>query len=287
MVLKKTMKRIFFGLFLFITALGGWYLLSVHWYNEWFNSHLISTVWTANKGRELNEILSQPFHYCGQGSESKAYVSEDGQFIIKTFLKRKFESKKCKHIPLIRDLENKRRELKVKYERSFGPINAYQYIPKESGMIYYQFIKPTNLFHKSLQLTEKDGSISKFDLDKEEYIIQKKAVIVSDYFLNNLKEGNPKKVKSGLKKLLELTKNLYDQGIVLIGLQFLDNFGFIDDEPIRIDVAHIRFDPRWKDRAKARIKNELENIRPWIVANTPPEIVEYFEAEIKLYSQNF
>ncbi len=230
------------------------------------------------KEQELKEILCQPFHYHRRGTTSKVYVSEDGRFVIKTFLNNKFASKSCKNIPIIRDFANKRRALIVQYSRSYGPIYAYQYIPKECGMIFYQFFRPRNLFHKSLELIEKDGSTTELDLDKGEYVIQKKAIIVSEYVKAHLARGDLEKVKTGLTKLIRFTRTLYDQGIVLVGLQFRNNFGFIDDEPVRIDVEHLRFDPKWKERG---LKKEISTFRSWLVECAPEEVVNHFDSEIQ------
>ena len=123
------MKRLSIVLFLCAMVGATWFYLSIHSYHQWFNTHLMGTVWTPLKERELAEILCQTFQYCGQGSSSKAYASEDGRFVIKTFIKNQFQDKKFKHIPILRDLAAKRKEVKAKYKRARGPINPYQYIP--------------------------------------------------------------------------------------------------------------------------------------------------------------
>ena len=73
-----------------------------------------------------------------------------------------------------------------------------------------------------------------------------------------------------------MTKTLYDQGIVLVTLQFLDNFGFIGDEPMRIDVEHVRFDPEWKEKGKAHFQKETAKFRRWIIRYAP-EMLPYFD----------
>lgn len=259
----------------------GWYFGSLYFYHHWFKTHVIGTVWTENKKQEVSKILSQTFRFCGQGSKSKAYASQDGQYVIKLFIRNRFVSKKFNRIPLLRDYANQRKALKVHYERAFGPMNAYQFIPNETGMLYYQFYKSRNLFPQSFQVIEKDGSISEIDLNHTEFLIQKKAILVSDYLQMHLDNGDYQKVKSGISKLFRMTKMLSDQGIILICLQFLDNFGFIEDEPIRIDVEHICYDPDWKTESKKHLAKQLFDFRSWIVDHAPSEIVEYFDSEVK------
>jgi len=274
-------KRILFIL-AFLALIGaGWYARLIHFYQHWFDTHLLGTVWTPAKEKQLAEIVRQPFRYCGEGSTSKAYVSEDGRFVIKLFLNNSFKSHYWQNFPFLRDLANKRKELRCKYNRSFGAINAYQYIPEESGMVFYQFIRPRNLFSHPILLRESDGTLSEFDLNESEYIIQKKAVIVSEYFSAHLSNGNLEKVYSGITKILELVKTLYDQGIVLVVLQFLDNFGFVGDEPIRIDVEHVCYDPKWKEKGKEHLQKQLPAFRKWIVNNAPEEVVSHFDGEVQ------
>jgi hypothetical protein len=276
----KTVAIVIFSMT--ILGYGAWYLRFIYAYERWFDTHLVATIWTAAKEKEVTEILNQPFLYCGQGSTSKAYVSTDGQFVIKCFLQSEFISKKSWSIPVIKKLANRRKELRVKYNRIFGPIYAYQNIPKESGLIYYQFIRPSNHFHQQVQLIEKDGSTVWLDLNQTEFLIQKKAVLVSDYLRAHVIQGDLEGAKSGLAKLLWMAKNLYDQGIVLVTLQFLDNFGFVGDDPMRIDVEHISFDANWKETGKAHMSQELAKFRSWIVEHTPQLILFFNEIEKKI-----
>lgn len=283
MKFKKTLLKIVVAI-LVVAAAGGsaWYYRFIYSYERWFETNLVSTLWTPMKQKQVSEILSQPFVYCGQGSTSRAYVSADGQFVIKTFLQNKFVSRTVKSIPIIRELANRRKELRAKYNRIFGAIHAYQYMPEESGMIYYQFIRPTYHFHQVVQLIEKDGSITWLNPNEEEYLIQKKAVIVSEYLLKHLEQGDIEKAKSGIAKLLQMTKILYDQGIVVTVLQFLDNFGFLDDEPMRIDVEHICFDSKWKKAGKTHFKKEVALFRHWVEENASALIPSFDETVQKL-----
>ena len=277
------MKRalLVFGSLVLIAILGtgAWYYRFIYCYEKWFENNLVSTVWTSTKQQEMEEIFNQPFTYCGEGSTSRAYASADQRFVIKTFFKSRFISQLPQSLPVLSNLANRRKELRVKYNRIFGSINASYFIPKESGMIYYQFIRPTERFDHSVQLTEKDGSITWLDLNLAEYIVQKKALIVSDYFLTHMAAGEVEKVKSGIVKLLSITKNLYDQGIVLVVLQFLDNFGFVGDEPIRIDVEHVRFDPMWKKKGRAHLAKEIAQFRNWVEIYIP-ELLPFFNEQV-------
>jgi hypothetical protein len=280
MKIKRGLKISAIVLMMLFVGGAGWYYRFIYSYERWFDTHLVATVWTPMKEKELAEILHQRFRYCGKGSTSGAYVSEDGQFVLKTFLKKEFRSKTGQSIPIFRELANKRKELRSKYNRVFGPINAYQYIPQESGMIYYQFIRPTHRFHHLIQLTEKDGSISWLDPNRDEYVIQKKAVLAQVYLQDYVARGDLERAKNGIVQLLEMTKTLYAQEIVLVALQFLNNFGFVNDEPIRIDVEHVRFDPKWKKKGRAHFRKEVAKFRNWVESEVPV-LLSFFDETVE------
>ena len=222
--------------------------MNIYEYRNYFEKELMGSVWTDVKARQLEPILSQDFQFLAQGSTSRAYVSKDGLYCLKVFLKSSMRSKKFRQIPFLQDLADLRRRLRMKVKRIEGQINAYQFIPEETGMIYYQFHKPRNLFHKTVNLIEKDGAVTVFDLDKEEFVIQRKAVLCSDYLRSCFEAHDEARAKEAITKLLRFTKSLYNQGLVVYCLQFLDNFGFIENDPVRIDVEHLRYDPTCNGR---------------------------------------
>ncbi len=267
---------------LILLSAGGWYYRFIYSYEKWFDTHVLATVWTPSTEKEMAEIFAQPFRYCGKGSTSGAYVSDDGKIVLKTFVQKEFVSHWDK-IPFFSYLANRRKELRVKYNRCIGPINAAHYIPKESGMVYYQFIHPKHRFHQRIQLIEKDGSISLFDPNENEFFVQKKAVLVWDYILDKLSIGEIDQVKNAITKLFRLTKSLYDQGIKVAALQFLDNFGFLDDELIRIDLEHIRFDPKWN--GTSHYAKEIRKFREWFVDKVP-ELTAFFDETANTYYPN-
>lgn len=275
-------KKIRTALFIFfLSAFSGfsfiWYNSNIAQYRRYFKTEPMGTIWTESKEQELKPILSQNFHYLGRGSTCKAYISQDGRYCLKVFLKSRTTSKMFRNIPFLRNLADLRRELRMKFKRIRGQINAYQFIPKETGMIYYQFVHPRNLFHKTINLTEQDGSLTVLDLDRDEFVIQKKAILSEEYLLNCFANHDILRAKEGISKLLHFTEMLYNQGLVVYCLQFLDNFGFVEDEPIRIDVEHLRYDPSWKRKASQHLKKELANFRAWLAANGTAEVVDHFD----------
>ena len=216
-IFLRLTKVLFPILILVAIGTGAWYYKYIYSYKRWFTTHLTATVWTTAKEKEVKEIVQQPFHYFGKGSTSNAYVSLDGKFVLKTFLKTKFTSKSGQSIPGLRELLNKRKELRIKYNRIFGPINAYQYIPQESGMIYYQFIHPKSRFEQLIQLTEQDGSITWLDPNQEEYIILSNASSSSATIIGFIALYTIEKSRSGTVAAIEhLIASLNQTNLILI-----------------------------------------------------------------------
>jgi hypothetical protein len=263
-----------------VLFVGGvcWNLSLIAYYNHWLSNTLLVTPNTSSKMAEIMPILEQKFTYLAKGSTHIAYLSEDGQYVLKRFIEKPTSSKK--RIPFLSGLGKKRKELKRKRERYEGCINAYSLLPQETGMIYFHFA-PTNIFSCPITLIDKAGKEINIDPDSDNFFIQKKALVTWDYVDACKELGELEKAKQAIQKLLDFTLLLYRQGIVMVDLQLMSNFGFIDDTPIRIDVEHIRFDKSWKTRYQNHLQMQLQEFRKWIEENHP-ELLEDFDHQVLL-----
>jgi len=159
-------------------------------------------------------------------------------------------------------------------------IKRQDYLLKEeTGLIYYHFA-PTDYFTTPLILINKLGEKREIDLDATEFFLQKKAVVTFEYLDRCLALNQIDKANDALKKLLEFTIALYCQGIVMVDLQLMSNFGFIDDLPARIDIEHIEFKKSWKTDHKEHLKSQVEYFREWILQNHAP-LLESFDTVSK------
>ncbi len=279
------MKKLLLGLFLLFIGCIGWDVGHIAYYSHWLFHTCLTTPYTPQKGEELSPIFAQEFTFLDKGSTSEVFISKDRKTVLKIFLDKSYTSRSRKHIPFLGKLSAKRKELKMKKARYMASINSYALLPKETGMVYYHF-SPTDTFHRSLTLTDKEGNKRTLDLDQENYLVQRKAIVAWEYIYNHVACGDLEGARQGIKKLLTLTKLLYDQGIVLIDLQFASNFGFIDGEPTRIDTEHLAFKRSWKTSHQKHLSEQLADFRIWIAESCPPSLLVYFDEEVATISQD-
>jgi len=254
-------------------------LISIQKDRLWMRSHLLVAPTTKAKEEELSCLLNQPFSFIDQGSTSIVYLSQDGTVVLKLFLDKCYASKGGwrKIVPFMGRLSERRKELKMKRKRFIGCINAYSLVAEATGMLYYHF-SPTTFFSSKLRLLERDGEVREIDLNEVEFILQKKAVVSFDYFDQCALRGEMEKAKKGISDLLDFTLHLYDQGIVMIDLQLMSNFGFIEDRPVRIDLEHLEYDRKWKKRYRGHLEEQLNSFRHYL-DKWHPELISHFEEE--------
>ncbi|MBF5060273.1 hypothetical protein [Candidatus Neptunochlamydia vexilliferae] len=279
------MKKVLFGLVLLFIGCIGWDMGHIAYYSHWLTHTCLTTPYTPQKGEELSPIFTQAFTFLDQGSTSEVFVSQDRKTVLKVFLDKNYSSRSRKHIPFLGKLSAKRKELKMKKARYKATINSYALLPKETGMLYYHF-SPTDTFHQSITLIDKEGNKRTLDLDRENYLIQRKAIVAWDYIHRHVTQGDLEEARLAIKKLLTFTKLLYDQGIVLIDLQFASNFGFIDGEPTRIDTEHLTFKRSWKTSYQTHLSEQLADFRVWIEECCPSSLLAYFDEKVAAIFQD-
>lgn len=273
---KKIIIALMFLLLISIT----WNGITILFYQHWFSHKLLVAPLTPEKKGTIDGIVSQKFTYVTQGSTHEVFLSEDGKYILKLFL----DKPRKKALPIFSKLGEIRKSHKRKKRNFEGCMNAYYLLKEETGMIYYHFA-PTDCFTSPLILINKFGEKREINLDITEFFLQKKAVVTFDYLDTCLALNQIEKASSAIKKLLDFTVALYRQGIVMVDLQLISNFGFIDDLPTRIDIEHIEFKKSWKTDHKEHLKSQIQYFREWILQNHTP-LLESFDALTEDLLQN-
>ena len=201
-----------------------------------FSISNISSRLTYNKAWETEEppfldpILSQPFVYLKSGSQSYAFVSQDGKYVIKFFRMKHFA-------PYFRDLFRPKRAEKKRQNLAalFGAYKlGFERMQEDAGLIYLHLNKTSHL-NKKLQIIDREGKTHWIDLDQIEFVVQEKAEVLSSYLKNKEGEAFDRAV-SDVMQLIDRRsqKNIldFDQGVS-------NNFGFVGGRAIQIDIGRI------------------------------------------------
>ena len=237
------------------------------------------------------KITSQPFYYFNSGSQSYVFLSEDQQIILKFF---KFQHMR---IPPILEsfylpsfLDKKRKEKRKKKKALLiKTLKSYQIafdkMKEECGLLFIH-LGPTQTLKSKIVIYDKIGKRHLIDLDEVEFVLQKKATLIYPTLKRWMTKKEIDKAKRGIRRLLHLVLFRCQQGIFDKDPDFSTNFGFVEDNPIQIDVGRFSLDE--KEKKATVYGNEMIRIihhfKKWIQENYP-ELMPCLKKELaSIYS---
>lgn len=230
---------------------------------------------------KIAQILDQPFHFLGSGTQFYAFESQDGQTVIK-FIKhnRRRPVTWINHVkfPIC---DQWRKNLILKREkRLYELMNscklAYNHLKEETGLIYVHLNK-TPEWNKQLTITDSIGIAHTVDLNTTEFLLQKKATLFCETVANNLTEG-----EKYIDALLHLITSHCRKGIANLDLIINRNLGIHQGKVLAIDFGSLFENPRLTTRAgfKREVFLEILQAREWI-QNDHPDLLNYFDQKLQ------
>ena len=202
--------------------------------------------------KELPNIFHQRFTYLGSGGQAYAFLSEDGNYVLKFFkhhLRRLPFWLKVLPLPsrfaIKKEIKREKRQQKLLRDFESYKI-AYQILPEESGLLYAHLNKTKDL-KKQARIVDKLGIEHKVDLDGVEFVVQKRASLVFPHLDTLIEQGKIEKAKRSIDALFFLVTSRCQKGIYDEDPRIRHNMGFVEDKAILIDVGRLRKDPQRKD----------------------------------------
>ncbi len=200
----------------------------------------------------FTDVFDQSFSYLGAGGQCYAFVSEDGQYVIKFF---KHHLRRLplwlKVLPLkgswnIKRSQQKQGRLK-KLRRDFASYKlAIEELPKETGLLFVHLNKTTNL-KKQAHVVDKIGIEHLIDLDKTEFILQKRATLAYPHIQTLVEKGDLDGARASIESICSLVIARSKKGIYDEDAKIHRNFGFLGNQAILIDVGRLKRDERRLD----------------------------------------
>ncbi len=187
----------------------------------------------------LQAISEGPLHVIGNGGEAIAFVTANGQYVLKFFLKKHLQKTRLfKPKKQFRQLVFGKR--KVNYpEKVFEKyLLAYKHLPLESGVIAVHSPKLNGKDLPSCTLIDYQNKQYQIDLNEFTFVVQKKGEIIEN--LISLSDFETVELK-----LLELFETLARKGFISKSLVFNPaNFAILNDKAVMIDLGKIEFAPQ-------------------------------------------
>lgn len=222
---------------------------------------------SAEELKKLNALFERPFYFLGCGGQSYAFCSQDQSTVIKFFKHHHMRPKTwLDSIALPEILDRPRRKLlKKRQKRLAGIFNssklAHDKLKEETGIIYLHLNK-TDLFNKKITIVDKLGIAHPIDIDKTEFVLQKKAELLYPRIDALMKQKDLEAAKHCLDSLLNLMVTRSKKGILDNDAILSRNFGVVDgDRAIEIDIGSFLRKDKLKSPAVLKKTFLIETIR--------------------------
>lgn len=295
MITKRTKKNLIASIiFLLLTyGLGRLYYQVTAGFTE---SNITSTLvseerWeikavTPEQKKELDQALSQKYTYLGKGCQSYVFASEDGKYVLKFFKYQRFRPQGwldyLAFIPGVDEYRLGKIEQKnKKLENIFTSWKiAYDELQNETGILYIHLNKSQDL-KKDLVLYDKMGLQHTLDLDQYEFMIQKRADMLTAAIDNYMEQQDAGKAKELIDNLLQMILSEYRRGLGDNDHALMQNTGVLGTRPVHIDVGQFVRREDFKDPTcyKQELFNKTYKFRIWLKKHHP-EISAYVDQQL-------
>lgn len=189
---------------------------------------------------ELEQILSQPFHYVASGGQSFAFASADEHYVLKLFRQHLFAPRNLFfRIPLPsswkESRERMRKKLLSKTQRAYtGYELAYEKAREETGLLCIHLTEHPQ-FNYEVDLTDKLGIHHRVPLNQTAFVLQYKA----EPLLTRLQKLSRDELTPSIQQALTLLQTLATKGLIDRDRGLHRNIGFIENKAVLFDVGQL------------------------------------------------
>ena len=211
---------------------------------------------------EVRAILSQKFTYLASGNHCYTFVSEDDDYVIKFFKQKQITSMNWKNylpIPGRRRIRENRKKYREKTYTSY--VLAATKLKAETGTIYLHLTSSPHFSHPLL-LIDQHGKSHSINLNKAEFLLQKRAQIGFAYLDRMLAQAKVEEAAVAIDSLFSLVAKRCSLGLLDDDCQLWKNFGFREGKAIEVDIGEFRYGPSEEiaiDQQMIIISNQLSH----------------------------
>ncbi len=221
-------------------------------------------------------LLDQKFHYLGRGLQCFAFLSEDGQTVLKLFNNR-YQNRLfwLQSTPLRHFFHHKIAYNQKKWALSFASYEvAFESLKEETGLLFFHpkpctecplvtLVDPLHISHK-------------IDLAKTAFVLQKKATMAYPY----LDTCSADQAQSAIQSLVTLMQKKMSLGINDRDPLIRTNFGFLEGRAVQVDIGPFSLDPTLKDSQshKEEITKITLSLKHWLEKHHPEFLPHLYDA---------
>ena len=232
----------------------------------------------------VNVITQQPFHYLAKGFQAYAFLSQDGEYVLKFFQQQRLREKSFKEYPFAylfsKDFHQKAVLTKNhRIEIFSGSKLVFEEAREECGFLFVHLNQTQNLL-RGIRLVDAQGQSHKIKADQVSFIVQRRANYVLPTINELMKKNDLNGAKCRLDQIFDLLLTLAHKGIVDGDHALIrnNNIGFVKDRAIYIDTGHVSKTPNLDIRKHMdyEFKKRLKPLQDWLKINYP-ELAQYYE----------
>lgn len=239
----------------------------------------------------IDALLDQPFTYLDRGGWCFAFLGQDQKTILKfyrhthllfdtLFSPFSFQNLVMKCSPLPQG---------TPYFQEFNFKSCallYEKAKERTGLLYVHLNK-TEGKHKPVTLIDNIGIRHTIDLDKTEFVIQKKATLLFDHIDRLAKKKKVNEAKQSLDDMLDCLLTLYKQGLRDLDQSLRNNFGYTEEGAVTLDLSSFAFDESLKKPGEYRKELILKTQRlSRFLRKNYPDLQTYFEGRLSEITEN-
>jgi len=233
----------------------------------------------------VNMLTQQPFYLIGKGFQVTAFVSEDGEYVLKFIHQGRLKEVPFLHNPIgylfSKDFQAKMDERQEHREEIFSSSKmAYEEFPEESGMLYIHLNRTSDNQIKGIKLHDNTGLSYRVRGDDTCFVVQKRAHYVLPTIKALMSAGKVAEAESRINQIFDLLLTMAKKGFLDgdVALMRNNNIGFVADRAVYIDTGHItrRQTVNLKERMLFEFNVRAAPLHDWLKI-TYPELAAYYK----------
>ena len=231
----------------------------------------------------LQAIFSQPFSYFGSGGQSYAFLSQDGQVVLKLFKMHNVRQYPFLYrvslpgaldLPRVAFLHWQRKKLKRVFSSSHL---AFTELKDISGLLFLN-LNPSPAFEElKITLIDNLGIEHLLDLSKIPFALQYRADRLLSTLRFHLLHKDLGSCQKIIKNVVACLKARYQKGISDVDPAVRRNIGLLKDRAISIDIGSFFHSPHLLP--KEELMKDTRRLRKWLNRRSPP-LAAYLDALI-------
>lgn len=241
---------------------------------------------TPEEKNQVDALLDQPFTFLGSGGWCYAFLGQDQKTVLKFYKHSHLQLQNIVKNFSIRSLLLKSDPLpeNIPYFQEFNFNSCmllWKRARKRSGLLYIHLNK-THGVHKSITLIDNIGVHHRVDLDRTEFVLQKKAQLLIPHLNDLLKEKKIEEAQRKIDDMLACLFELYRKGIRDYDQSFRQNYGFIEEGAIALDLSSFVYDESIKDPHfyAQEIRFKTKRLAHWL-KKYQPALFAYYDEKLQ------